>query len=91
VVRVDVFGWPALSGVSVRVSPTGMVNLPVLGDVPAGGHTEAEVRADVERRLRDGYMRDPHVTVQVERLLSQRVSVTGAVMRPGLLAARHNR
>jgi len=31
------------------------------------------------------------VTVQVERLLSQRVSVTGAVMRPGLLAARHNR
>ena len=84
VLKVDVFGWPALSSLEVRVSPTGMVNLPVLGDVPAGGRTEPELRADIERRLRNGYMRDPHVTLLVERFLSQRVSVTGAVARPGL-------
>ena len=65
VLKIDVFGWSALSGLSVRVSPAGMVNLPVLGNVPAGGRTEAELRADIERRLRDGYMRDPHVTVLV--------------------------
>ena len=91
VLRIDVFGWPALSTLDVRVSPAGVVNLPILGDVPAGGRTEAELRADIERRLRNGYMRDPHVKLLVERFLSQRVSVTGAVMRPGLYSLTRDR
>ena len=91
VLRLDVFGWSALSNQQLRVSPSGMVNLPVAGDVPAAGRTEAQLRAEIERRLRQGYMRDPHVTLFVERFTSRQVSVTGAVMRPGVYALTRDR
>jgi len=68
----------------VRVSSTGAITLPMIGDVPAAGRTETQLRAEIEQKLRNGYMRDPHVTVFVQRFQSQQVSVTGAVVRPGL-------
>jgi polysaccharide export outer membrane protein len=89
---VNVFGWDAMRDLQVRVSPAGTINLPMLGDVPAAGRTEGALRAEIERRLRAGYMRDPHVTVFVQRFQSQQVSVTGAVTRPGLYSlSRENR
>jgi polysaccharide export outer membrane protein len=91
VLRLDVYGWPALSNQEIRVSPAGMVNVPVVGDVPAAGRTEAELRVEIERRLRQGYMRDPQVTLFVERFTSRQVSVTGAVMRPGVYALTRDR
>src|SRR5689334_12090474 len=81
---VNVFAWDAMKDQQVRVSSTGSITLPMLGDIPAGGKTETELREEIERRLRNGYMRDPHVTVFVQRFQSQQVSVTGAVARPGL-------
>jgi polysaccharide export outer membrane protein len=84
ILTVNVFGWDAMRDQQVRVSSTGAITLPMLGDVPAAGRTEGELRAEIERRLRAGYMRDPHVTVFVQRFQSQQVSVTGAVARPGL-------
>ena len=92
VLRVDVFGWDAMRDLRVRVSSTGSAPLPMLGDVPAAGRTETEFQAEIERRLRNGYMHDPHVTVFVQRFQSQQVSVTGAVARPGLYGlTRENR
>jgi len=81
---VNVFGWEAMKDIPTRVSSTGAITLPMLGDVPARGRTEIQLQAEIERRLRNGYMRDPHVTVFVQRFQSQQVSVTGAVARPGL-------
>jgi polysaccharide export outer membrane protein len=89
---VNVFGWDAMKDVQTRVSSTGAVALPMIGDVPAGGRTETQLQAEIEQRLRNGYMRDPHVTVFVQRYQSQQVSVTGAVARPGLYSlTRDNR
>ena len=89
---VNVFGWDAMKDQQVRVSSTGAVTLPMLGDIPAAGKTETELRTEIEGRLRNGYMRDPHVTVFVQRFQSQQVSVTGAVARPGLYSlTRENR
>jgi polysaccharide biosynthesis/export protein len=81
---VNVFGWDAMKDQQVRVSSTGAITLPMLGDIPAAGKTETQLRGEIESRLRNGYMRDPHVTVFVQRFQSQQVSVTGAVARPGL-------
>jgi polysaccharide export outer membrane protein len=76
----------------VRVSSTGSITLPLVGDVPAAGRTENQLRAAIEQRLRNGYMRDPHASVFVQRFQSQQVSVTGAVARPGLYSlTRDNR
>ena len=89
---VNVFGWDAMKDIQTRVSSTGAVPLPMLGDVPAAGRTETQLQAEIERRLRNGFMRDPHVTVFVQRYQSQQVSVTGAVARPGLYSlTRENR
>jgi len=89
---VNVFGWDAMKDIQTRVSSTGSVPLPMLGDVPAAGKTETQLQAEIERRLRNGFMRDPHVTVFVQRYQSQQVSVTGAVARPGLYSlTRENR
>ena len=81
---VNVFAWDAMRDQQVRVSQTGSITLPMLGDIPAAGKTEGQLRDEIEHRLRNGYMRDPHVTVLVQRFQSQQVSVTGAVARPGL-------
>ena len=81
---VNVFGWDAMKDQQVRVSSSGSITLPMLGDIPAAGKTENELREEIEQRLRNGYMREQHVTVFVQRFQSQQVSVTGAVARPGL-------
>ena len=83
-VSISVFGWDAMKDQQVRVSATGGISLPMLGTIPASGKTEGQLRDDLEHRLRNGYMRDPHVSVFVQRFQSQQVSVTGAVARPGL-------
>jgi polysaccharide export outer membrane protein len=89
---VNVFGWDAMRDQQVRVSSSGAINLPMIGDIPAAGRTETQLRAEIEAHLRNGYMRDPHVTVFVQRFQSQQVSVTGAVARPGLYSlTRDNR
>jgi polysaccharide export outer membrane protein len=84
ILTVNVFAWDAMRDLTVRVSPTGTITLPMLGDVPAWGRTTGAIQKDIEARLRNGYMRDPHVTVFVRRFRSQQVAVTGAVARPGL-------
>ena len=82
--EISVFHWPDLQGFKTRVSPTGTITLPLLGQVQAAGLTDTELRDRIAEGLRHGYMRDPQVSVFVDEYVSQQVSVTGAVARPGL-------
>src|SRR5262249_40635463 len=47
--------------------------------------TEAELRDRIAGGLKQSIMRDPQVSVFVAEYVSQQVSVTGAVARPGLI------
>ncbi|HXE81570.1 MAG TPA: polysaccharide biosynthesis/export family protein [Vicinamibacterales bacterium] len=87
VLSISVLHAPELS-TSVRVSSRGDISLPLLGGVPAAGLTAAELETELEKRLRERYIRDPDVTVQVTELQSQAVSVVGAVNRPGIFQVR---
>lgn len=84
VVQVAVWRNPEL-GVTVPVRPDGMISVPLIGDVPAGGHTPPEVAKDIQDRLA-AYVRDPQVAVILTELRSHeylsRVRVTGAVRQP---------
>lgn len=84
VVQVAVWRNPEL-GVTVPVRPDGMISVPLIGDVPAGGRTPPEVAKDVQERLA-AYVRDPQVAVILTELRSHeylsRVRVTGAVRQP---------
>lgn len=82
--QVNVWRNPDLS-VTVPVRPDGMISVPLVGDVKAGGQTPEQVAQTVEQKLTH-FMRDPQVTVIVTELRSHefisRVRVTGAVQNP---------
>lgn len=84
VVQVSVWGSPEL-GITAPVRPDGMISVPLLGDVQAGGRTPSEVSADIETKLAT-YVKSPKVAVILTELRSHeylsRVRVTGAVRQP---------
>src|SRR5262245_6405965 len=82
--EISVFRWPDIQNFRTRVTPAGTIGLPLLGAVRAAGLTETQLRDSIADGLRKGYMRDPQVSVFVAEYVSQQVSVTGAVARPGL-------
>src|SRR3546814_1027146 len=79
-IDLKVFGQDNLSG-EYRVDAGGAISIPLLGDVPASGRTAAELTQEVTDRLRDGYLRDPQVTVQVKQY--RPFFIVGAVKTPG--------
>jgi polysaccharide export outer membrane protein len=87
---INVWKNPELS-LTVPVRPDGMVTMPLIGDVKAGGHTAAEVAESIRKKL-SSYISEPSVAVIVTELRSHefisRVRVTGAVRNPRSLPFR---
>ncbi|MEQ1577779.1 MAG: polysaccharide biosynthesis/export family protein [Hyphomicrobium sp.] len=89
VLDVSVFKVPELSK-SVQVAETGSINLPLVGEVPAAGKTAQQVERDLTAKLGAKYLQSPQVTVYVKEYNSQRVTVEGAVKKPGVYPIRGN-
>ncbi|HEX2255834.1 MAG TPA: polysaccharide biosynthesis/export family protein [Afifellaceae bacterium] len=62
--RVRVFGEPELSGDFV-VDSGGAVDLPLIGEVAAGGGPVSDFQQRVVTSYKDGYLRDPKVSIEV--------------------------
>ena len=79
---IQIFGQDNLNR-EVRVNGQGEVTLPLVGVVKVAGLSPKSI----EQRLREvydaNYLRDPQVTVSVKEYRHHRVSVTGAVDKPG--------
>lgn len=63
-VRVAVYGETELSQ-TYRISQSGHISMPLIGEVVAAGRSAEQVRAEIAARLANGYLRDPSVTVEV--------------------------
>lgn len=63
-IRITVFGEDNLTG-EFSVTADGSISMPLIGAVAALGRTADQVRADIETRLKDGYIKDPRVSVEV--------------------------
>lgn len=63
--RVVVFGQDGLSN-SYAVDSSGRVSMPLIGAVEARGRTTQELERAIATRLRAGFVREPHVAVEVE-------------------------
>jgi polysaccharide biosynthesis/export protein len=74
---------PELSGKELPVDPAGNLSVGLIGAVRAEGRTAEELSDEIEARLRERYLVDPRVSVAVTRSVSQRVTVDGAVEKPG--------
>jgi protein involved in polysaccharide export with SLBB domain len=68
----------------VRVSTQGIIELPLLGNVQAGGLTEAELQDELDQKL-EKYMYHPECSIFVEQYHNRQAAVIGAVMHPGLV------
>ncbi len=65
-VRVIVFGQTDLSNTYI-VDQAGNLSMPLIGTVPARGRSTAEIETAVAQRLRKGYIRNPDVSVEIDR------------------------
>ena len=64
-IRVIVFGQDALSN-SYAVDGSGRISMPLIGNVTLVGLTTSDAERAIETRLRDGFLREPHVAIEVE-------------------------
>ena len=78
--RVVVFGQEGLSN-TYAVDANGSVTLPLVGAVPARGLTTAELSQSIAGRLRQGFVREPHVAVEIEAY--RPFFILGEVTNPG--------
>ncbi len=78
--RVIVFDESQLSG-EFTVSDSGQVALPLIGNVAAADSTVGEFEKRVSDRLREGYVKEPRVSVQI--LNYRPFYIYGEVTNPG--------
>jgi len=81
VLAVSVWKEQDLQG-DVLVRPDGGMSFPLVGDLPAAGHTIEELRKAVDDKLRK-FIPDPAVTIAVKEIGGNRIYVLGKVNRPG--------
>ena len=84
VLRILVFDEPSLAQEGLRVSGTGNITFPLLKDIPVKGRTTEEIEQDIESRLRDGYLKEPSVSVFVIVYNEQSYTIMGEVMIDGI-------
>jgi polysaccharide biosynthesis/export protein len=78
--RVVVFGQEGLTN-SYAIDAGGSITMPLIGAVPARGRTPAGLAADISAKLRNGFIREPSVAVEVETY--RPFFILGEVAAPG--------
>ena len=67
----------------VQVSREGTFSFPLIGTVKASGLSVAQLEEELIKRLADGYLINPHVTITIEEYKNKKVFVLGEVHKPG--------
>lgn len=81
---IDVYGIQELSQREFQADATGRISFPMLGSVEAAGKTPAELEKVIAEGLRQGFVRNPQVTVNLKETVSRVITVDGEVKEPGL-------
>lgn len=75
---------------SARVSESGLISFPYLGELKAAGKSSYQLAREIESKLREAQLiLRPEVTVVIAEYRSQAVSVLGAVNKPGRFFLNH--
>ena len=78
--RVVVYGQEGLTN-TYAIDAGGSITMPLIGAVPARGRTPAGLAAEISGKLRNGYIREPSVAVEVETY--RPFFILGEVAAPG--------
>jgi len=85
-VRVQVFDEEDVSG-EHEVNANGYISIPLIGEIKASGLSERGLAAAIAEKLRDGFLINPRVSVQV--LNYRPFYIMGEVRQPGGYAYRN--
>lgn len=83
-VEVRVIEIPELN-VERRVTETGKIALPMVGDFDVAGLTAREFQEKLATTLRQRYVNRANVSIVIKEFANKPVSIVGAVQRPGSL------
>ena len=78
--RVVVYGQEGLTN-TYSISAGGTITMPLIGTVPARGRTPQGLAAEISARLRNGFIREPSVAVEIEAY--RPFFILGEVQAPG--------
>ena len=78
--RVVVYGQEGLTN-TYALDATGAITMPLIGSVPARGRTPTALAAQITAKLKNGYIREPSVAVEVESY--RPFFILGEVAAPG--------
>ncbi len=79
-IRVTVYGEPDLSG-EFKLDGSGAAALPLIGSVALGGATPRSAEQRITAALKDGYLVDPKVSLEV--MTARPFFIMGEVRNPG--------
>jgi polysaccharide export outer membrane protein len=65
-IRVTVFEQEGLTN-TYSVDQSGYIAFPLVGAIAARGHSAQEIEGQLAAKLRQGYLRDPDVSVEIDR------------------------
>ena len=83
VVEITVWGHDDLKR-TASVSIEGAISFPMLGEIKASGKSTQTLEKELAKKLGDGFIVNPQVTVTVKEFNSQKVFVMGEVNKAGL-------
>lgn len=86
-INIQVFNEAELSGV-YQVSPEGYIMFPFIGKIKVDGMDNFSIAMKISEKLKDGYLKEPNVTVIVEDYVSKRIFVLGQVKNAGSFTIR---
>jgi len=69
---------------TVRVNAAGAISLPLIGSLVVAGLTSHEVELRIAERYGEKYLQNPQVSVFIKEFTSERITVEGAVAKPGI-------
>jgi polysaccharide biosynthesis/export protein len=69
---------------TVRVNAAGAISLPLIGRIVIAGMTTQEAEDVIAAKYSEKYLQNPQVSIFVKEFTTERITIEGAVVRPGI-------
>ncbi len=83
VIEVVIYNGAHRTTASFRLDPSGKISVQYIGDVDVLNKKPSELKEEIQKRLADGYLVDPIVSVIVTEVNSLTLSISGEIAKDG--------
>lgn len=82
-IEIEVYGLPDLKR-TARVNSSGLISLALVGNIQIMGLTAQQAEELIAKQYGEKYLQNPQVSVLIREFTTQRITIEGAVGRPGI-------